>query len=317
MNYEQALAQDEWKLRLLAGDPIKCLDHGFVRYVDHMGSDEAIVSAARMSTGRGFVSWEPYERCEKCGVAVVNPVSDSVTGRCSEGGACIWKKFPRGDLGMLEFMYSHAHLTPFEFGVLHIEVQAPLFVFREWHRHRMQSYSEASARYTQMPNEHYVPAPERFAPKQTGNKQADSAPVGPNVFKVMPKAWTDSVEAEQDEIYESYELMLKYGVPKEVARINTPVSRYSKMRATTDLRNWLAFLTLRDAPSAQLEIQQYAKAVAEIVKALWPRTYALYEEHTKYAVTLSRSEARTLHAMGRGNFEPLPDSIWKKLEGAK
>lgn len=278
----------------------RVLDHGYVHYIDHMGGDEDIVAAARMSTGRGFVSWEPYQRCEKC--VLVQPTDGRLASGALEGAACSpheWKKFPRGDLGMLEFMYSHQHMTPFEFGVLHIEVQAPLFVFREWMRHRMQSYSEASARYTQMPNEHYVPDVERFRPKRTGNKQESSR------LKTMVQvtrdeelsatfadfnAVRDHAALEQHVLYQHYEEMLEIGVPKEVARINTPVSRYSKMRATTDLRNWLAFLTLRDAPSAQWEIQQFARAVGQIVQQLWPRTYALWEEHTKYAVSLSRSE---------------------------
>ena len=130
---------------------IKVLDHGYVRLVDSMGTDESIVEAARMSTGRGFVSWEPYRRCGKCGgvdgsidlAGVLNRMF-GLDGDCKHGE---WQDFPRGDLGMLDFMYRNHHATPFEFCELHIEVQAPIMVFREWHRHMTQSYSEFSARY--------------------------------------------------------------------------------------------------------------------------------------------------------------------------
>lgn len=284
------------------GFEVKCLDHGYVRHVDSMGSDEDIVAAARMSTGRGFVSWEPYHRCEKCD-CIVTELKKGVRfcpRGCAEG---TMKAFPRGDQGILEFMYSHQHMTPFEFGVLHIEVQAPLFVIREWHRHRVQSYSEASARYTQMPNEHYVPELERFESRLTKNKQESSAPFASAEWGQLDNVsdMVSCVRRDQEGSYRLYEQLLSRGVPKEVARINTPVSRYSKMRATTDLRNWLAFLTLRDAPSAQWEIQQYAKAVGQIVKTLWPRTYALWEEYTKYAVNFSRAELEVLRAFVRAS----------------
>jgi thymidylate synthase ThyX len=108
------------------------------------------------------------------------------------------------------------------------------------------------------------------------------------------------VAREQESLYKAYEAMLGAGVPKEVARINTPVSRYSVMRWKANLRNWLQMLKLRDHGAAQWECQQYAKAVGQIIAALWPRTYALWEEHTKYAVTLSRSEVNEMKDLLRG-----------------
>lgn len=240
------------------GHEIKVLDHGYVRLVDFMGSDEAVIEAARMSTGRGFESWDK-------------------------------------DGKLLEYLYANKHLTPFECGgELMIEVKAPIMVFREWHRHRTQSYNEFSARYSVMPNEHYVPEPSRIQKQSTTNKQGS----GDGLDEYVATVEVQNLAYEQQQIYDGYEARLAKGVAKEVARLNTPVSRYSKMRAKTDLRNWLAFLLLRMATAAQWEIRQYALAVAEIVKALWPRTFALFEEHDLGGVHLSRTEAERLGQYG-------------------
>jgi thymidylate synthase (FAD) len=277
--------------------PQKVLDHGYVKYVAHMGSDEDIVSAARMSTGKGFVSWEPYERCEKCGTTaeLIPNITNSTLHRDRCGGQIAQSK---GDAGLLEYLYKMKHHTPFEMCELAVEVKAPIFVFRELVRHRTFSLNEMSARYTQMPNEHYVPALDRFAPKQTGNKQADSAQ--PARVLAEPEELQLSVAREQEGAYDMYESMLAAGVPKEVARINTPVSRYSVMRWKANLRNWLQMFTLRDHHAAQWECQQTVKPIVEIARALFPRTIALWEEHTKYAVTLSRSEVEEMKELLRG-----------------
>lgn len=277
------------------GHEIKVLDHGYVRLVDYMGSDEAIVEAARMSTGRGFISWDAYKRCKKCGHATsmdretCNGVLPSKTPTifCCHTE---FDKFPRGDLGLLETMYKNKHSTPFEFGELHIEVQAPIMVFREWHRHRTQAYSEFSARYSQMPDLHYAPEPSRIQKQSATNRQGSGEAFDQDYAQHV----IDVLKGEQGLVYGNYDNLVKAGVAKEVARINTPVARYSKMRAKTDLRNWLGFLILRMAPAAQYEIRQYANAVAEIVKALWPRTYGLFEEHDFRGTHLSRHEVKAL-----------------------
>ena len=259
---------------------VHILDHGYVQLVESMGSDQTIVEAARMSTGKGFLGWDPRP-CD-CVVAAADP---------SPGCAlCNGKGTLRGDQHLLNFLYAHRHMTPFEMCELHVEVQAPIMVFREWHRHRTQSYNEFSARYAVMPNLHYVPSAERFRRVGRNKQGSDGAPLPPEVIDAHRAA----LYGEQQSIYDRYEHMLAEGLAPEVARIDCPVSRYSRMRAKTDLRNWLAFLALRMAPNAQWEIRQYADAVAEIVKALWPRTYALFEEHTLHAVTLSRTEVLAL-----------------------
>lgn len=268
------------------GETVKVLDHGYLKFVDSMGTDEDVVAAARMSTGRGFVSWEQYWRCKKCD-AITYPPTTSGLSAGPLGCQHDWQDFPRGDLGLLETLWRDGHATPFEMCELVVEVQAPLFVFREWHRHRTQSYNEMSARYAQMPDLHYLPDVSRIQKQSTANKQGsgeafdtESAEGIQNLFSL-----------EQKGLYDHYDRLCAVGVAREVARINTPVSRYSRMRAKANLRNWLGFLQLRHHPKAQYEIRVYAEALAGLVAARWPRTWALFEEHTLHAVKLSRTEA--------------------------
>jgi thymidylate synthase (FAD) len=268
---------------------IPVLDHGYIKFIGSMGTDEDVIEAARMSTGRGFEGWESHERCLQCG----RERSVHGAGISGEGGCFIeanrkWRK--AGDANLLEFLYMNRHMTPFEMGELCIEVYAPIFVFREWHRHRTQSFNEFSARYAMMPNEHYIPDLTRIQKQSTTNKQGSA--------EVMDHAHAGQIIAEierqQLELYDVYEAWVGSGVAKEIARINTPVSRYSKMRAKTDLRNWLAFLFLRMENSAQWEIRQYANALAGIIKKIWPRTFELFLEHDFFAVRFSRTEMRLL-----------------------
>lgn len=218
----------------------RVLDHGYVRLVETWGSDERIIEAARMSTNKGFLGW---------GTANAP-----------------------GDEKLLRYLYENHHGTPFEMAGMIVEVQAPIMVFREWHRHRTQSYNELSARYTQMPDLHYLPAPERVQAQSKKNKQGSDGDLPADIVDEFLRR----IEAEQRAAYEMYEWAIKNGIAKEVARINTPVSRYSRMRASANLRNWLAFLTLRMAPSAQWEIRQYANAVGALIQDAFPRTWTLF-----------------------------------------
>ena len=232
----------------------KVLDHGYVKYIDHMGSDEAIIEAARMSTDGSFKNW-------------------------------------KRDQVLLAYLYEHQHMTPFECGgELIVEVQVPLFVAREWHRHRTQSYNELSARYTQMPNIHYLPVLNRFQKQCKQNLQGSTGTLDNNTSKYM----RNELLLQQQNIYSTYDNHLEQGLAREIARINTPVSRYTRFRAKTDLRNWLGFLKLRMAPNAQYEIRCYAWTIADIIKELWPRTYKLFEEHDLYGHHLSRSQVMEL-----------------------
>lgn len=156
------------------------------------------------------------------------------------------------------------------------------------------SYNEFSARYSVMPNLHYVPSEERLKQLISANKQASSmdAEVEADLMKMR-----HSITMEQQSIYDNYEDMIQAGVPKEVARVNTPVSRYSKMRAKTDLRNWLAFENLRYRPDAQWEIRQYAGAIADVIKGVFPRSWGLFEEYDLYGAHFSRTELNALRGL--------------------
>ena len=221
----------------------KILDHGYVELVETWGSDERFIEAARMSTNKGF-----------------------------EG----WKK----DKKLLAYLYNNKHLTPFEMGGMIIEVKAPIFVFREWHRHRTQSSNEMSARYIPLPNENYLPDIKRLlegANTTTTNKQQAQGNDVPLTAPVAV-AWRECLAELYAQAQAVYEHGISLGVPKELARLSVPVARYSRMRASANLRNWLAFLTLRKAPAAQWEIRQYADAVGELIAENFPKTWSLFEK---------------------------------------
>ncbi len=250
------------------------LDHGYVKAIEHWGSDERIIEAARMSTDKGFLGWGP--KCDGCGYEY--PKEPWVV--LGDGRYCpqCYKatKVVSGDEKLLGYLYKNKHMTPFEMAGLVIEVQAPIFVFREWHRHRTQSYNEMSARYTPLPDLNYIPTVERLLINSKTNKQAGTIKGSKELNEVGAKAYQIRLARnyEQDERF--YQESLSMGIPKELARNHLPVGRYSKMRASTCLRNWLAFLTLRADNAAQWEIRQYAFAVQEILEGFFPRTLDLF-----------------------------------------
>jgi thymidylate synthase (FAD) len=221
---------------------IQLLDHGYVKLIESWGSDERIIEAARMSTDKGFQGWGTIDA--------------------------------PGDEKLLRYLWEHKHATPFEMAGLVIDVQAPIFVFREWHRHRTQSYNEMSARYVPLPDVNYVPTVERLLLGGGSNKQAQG--IGNLLHVNEAETFQRDLQAAYKEAEIQYQHALHVGVPKELARLCIPVGRYSRMRASANLRNWLAFLTLRMAPNAQWEIRQYAQAVCSLVEQAFPRTHALF-----------------------------------------
>lgn len=281
------------------GTLLKVLDHGYVRLIDFMGSDEGIVEAARMSTDKGFISWDPYIRCKKCKdvIAVANE-AHAVIGPsdCPHD----WERYPNGDLGLLDNLWRKKHATPFEMGELVIEVQAPIMVFREWHRHRTQSYNEFSARYAVMPNIHYLPDPSRIQKQSTANKQGSAEAFEEDFAAEI----IEELEREQQDVYRNYEDMVDDGLAREIARINTPVSRYSKMRAKGNIRNWFQFLNLRMRPDAQYEIRQFANEVGKLISWLWPKAYGFFEEYDLYGAHFSRTELRMLRELFLRAYKP-------------
>lgn len=243
------------------------LDHGYVSLVESWGSDERIIEAARMSTGKGFLGWGPKHRLY-CTPGMGGNFDDC---SCDMGEP--------GDEKLLRYLYDNNHATPFEMAGMVIEVQAPIFVFREWHRHRTQSYNELSARYTPLPDLNYVPSIERLMIGSDGKNKQAGAIAGAGALTVeQAERFRERLSVVYEGQQSLYEDALAAGVPKELARIHLPVGRYSRMRASANLRNWLAFLTLRMAPNAQWEIRQYANAVGDLVAERFPRTWSLFVE---------------------------------------
>lgn len=247
----------------------KVLDHGYLKVIETWGSDQRIVEAARMSTDKGFQGWGPKHSIE-CPLSWSNP-SPEATCMCYLTAQGEPKP---GDEKLLKFLWDNKHATPFEMAGMIIEVQAPIFVFREWHRHRTQSYNELSARYTTLPDLYYVPSIERLmnAKQSTTNKQSSAA--GFNITDAL--CLQNQIETIQTMARQAYEQLLAQGVSREVARVVIPVSQYSRMRASANLRNWLAFLTLRMDEKAQYEIRQYANVLGEHIAQAFPQTWNLF-----------------------------------------
>lgn len=254
---------------------IEVLDHGYVDLVEVWGSDENIVRAARMSTQKGFEGWGAF--CKHCGLKDDQGESGPPEYWTEKQKVCSPHEWVKGDEKLLHYLWANRHDTPFEMAGAVLEVQAPIFVFREWHRHRTQSYNEMSARYAPLPDVNYVPTVERLMrggghlTKQAGTI-ADAQQLTPETAELFREALQNGYRAAQFE----YEDALKHGVPKELARLIIPVGRYSKMRASANLRNWFGFLTLRNAPNAQWEIQEYARAVESILVERFPRTMEVF-----------------------------------------
>lgn len=231
---------------------INVLDHGYVRFVEDYGrgdageSEAGIIEAARQSTQGSFRGWDQDEK-------------------------------------LLRFLFSGKpqHATPFEFAGMVIEVQAPIFVFREWHRHRTQSYNEMSARYAPLLNLNYVPTVERCMMGSQTNKQAAALRGAEELTEDLARDFINELRTDYQIAETDYQEALRTGIPKELARLVLPVGRYSRMRASANLRNWLAFMTLRADPAAQWEIQQFANAVGQIIAERFPKTWGLYLEGRK------------------------------------
>ncbi len=250
-------------------DEIKLLDHGYLKLIEHWGSDERVIESARMSTNKGFLGWGGD--CQECSGNKYILETDICLG-CSGTG-----KSKPGDEKLLKYLYDNWHHTPFEMAGAIIEVQAPILVFREWMRHRSQSYNEMSGRYSPLPDMNYVPSIERLMANFNGkNKQAGTIPGAGVLTEALAEQYRQQlmIQYAADETF--YQWSLSAGVPKEIARNHLPVGRYSRMRAQANLRNWLAFLTLRQDKAAQHEIRVYADAMCSIIAQLFPRTHALY-----------------------------------------
>ena len=220
---------------------VSVLDHGFVRLVDHMGGDINVVRAARVS----------YDAAWRAGE--------------DEGS----------DAKLINYLWKNKHTTPFEAVCFTFEVKAPIFVFRQWHRHRTQSYNELSARYRELPEEFYVPDPNIVGQQATKNKQGREE-VGVDVAEtrhVEVQMLRESCAAQ----FQIYRSLLCSGWPRELARSVLPLNTYSHMFATMNLLNLLKFLTLRCDAHAQYEIRVYADAMRDLVRPHVPTCIAAWE----------------------------------------
>lgn len=221
-------------------DKIDVLDHGFVRLVDHMGTDLSVVRAARVS----------YDAAWRAG---------------EDQGS---------DSRLINYLWKNRHTTPFEAVEFQFEVKAPIFVFRQWHRHRTWSFNELSARYRELPEEFYVPEPDMVGVQSKGNKQARNLAEGD---LMVACAAIDAMRASAAESFSTYRGLLERGVPRELARSVLPMSTYSCMFAKVDLRNLLSFLDLRLHEHAQYEIRVYAEAMRELAKQIVPVCMGAWE----------------------------------------
>lgn len=270
---------------------IPLLDHGYIQLIEVWGSDERIIESARMSTSGAFRGWGPIDAgpCRHCDgkgtVRLVDSESEFQWQHCATCDSS-GRDLRPGDEKLLRYLYENKHSTPFEFGGLVVEVQAPILVFREWHRHRTQSYTEMSARYSPLPDLNYVPTPERCLFVNGQNKQANAVKGAETLTHEAALGWLGELADVYEHAQHVYERGLAIGIPKELARLPVPVGRYSRMRAATCLRNWLGFLTLRsdlsvEGGAAQWEIRQFANALGAMLIEAFPRTMELFCEKAR------------------------------------
>jgi len=251
--------------------PIPCLDRGFVMLRDYMGSDAAIVQAARVSYGAG-------------------------TKKVSE------------DKALIGYLMRHRHTTPFEMVELKFLVKLPIFVARQWIRHRTANVNEQSARYSIMDDEFYVPAEEHVRYQSPTDRQGSSDEEVPPELR---QHVIEVLRAGAERAYGEYEDMVEQNVARELARIHLPISLYTQWYWKIDLHNLLHFLELRMSEHAQYEIRVYAKAMAEIVKGVVPWTWEAFEEFRLCALSFSRSELQVIAQLLRGEEVAIPETLVK------
>lgn len=223
----------------LMKNKIDVLDHGYVRLVDSMGDDLSIVRSARVSYDADWRTGEETGKDEK----------------------------------LISYLLKNKHTSPFESVVFTFEVKAPIFVFRQWHRHRMWSYNEISARYTELDEGYYVPAVEQITTQSSSNKQMRTNEQHPNAIGIQ-----NLIDAHCDAAFDIYKMLINDGCPRELARSVLPVAAYSRMFATVDLHNLMHFLKLRLHEHAQWEIQKYARAIQQLIEPIVPFAMKAFRE---------------------------------------
>lgn len=275
-------------LEEILGVPYPVLDHGFIRVIDYMGDDAAIVQAARVSYGRG-------------------------TKKVNE------------DKNLINYLMRRMHTTPFEMCELKLHIKLPIFVARQWIRHRTANVNEYSARYSVLDREFYLPSAENLTPQSALNKQgrSEESVGGQEAADIL--TW---LKEDADRCYQHYLEMLnvseegsgerlsseRQGISREIARINLPLSCYTQWYWKVDLHNLLHFLKLRSDPHAQYEIRVYAEEILKIV-ALWvPHTYDAFCRYQKGAYTLSQPALELVRTLLRGKSIDAKDAAMSKRE---
>jgi len=199
----------------------------------------------------------------------------------------------REDKALIAYLYRNAHTSPFEQVQLSFHCKLPIFVSRQWVRHRTARLNELSGRYSVMQDEFYVPDPARVQYQSADNKQGS----GESMPAAYGRAVVEQIGAEQRSLYGSYESMLSTGVARELARINLPLSLYTEWYWQIDLHNLFHFLRLRLDPHAQYEIRAYGEALAVCARAVAPFAYEAFEEYGLYGANFSRQELKLLRAL--------------------
>ncbi len=241
------------------------LDHGFVRLVDYLGSDERIVQSARVSYGSGTKTY-------------------------------------RQDKGLISYLLRNDHTSPFEQVNFTFHVKMPIFVARQWIRHRTGRVNEISGRYSVMSDECYLPDKAHINFQSEDNKQG-------RTDESVPAELADEVLAllreDQKCSYETYQRLLDLGIARELARVDLPLSLYTEWYWQMDLHNLFHFLQLRLDSHAQYEIRVYAQTILDMVRLVCPMATEAFEEHKLGGKTFSKSELDALKAMLKGEENPL------------
>jgi thymidylate synthase (FAD) len=249
--------------------PLPVLDHGFVRVIDYMGDDSAIVQAARVSYGKGT-------------------------------------KQTNQDRGLIHYLMRHRHTTPFEMCDIKFHIKLPIFIARQWIRHRTASINEYSGRYSIMSNEFYLPSRENLAPQSKINKQGreeDSVPddVADRVLAILKddalKCYDHYIDMMNEDDSGNIINNDTVGISRELARMNLTLNYYTEWYWKTNLHNLFHFLALRADSHAQYEIRVYAEAILNIVKEWVPFAYEAFEEYRMHSASFSRSGLKALKRM--------------------
>lgn len=237
----------------------KVLDHGFIRVMDYMGSDSAIVQAARVSYGKG-------------------------TKQISQ------------DEALIKYLMRHHHTTPFEMCEIKFHVKLPIFVARQWIRHRTANVNEYSARYSILDNEFYTPKPEQVAKQSDNNKQGSGEAFDPDTSKEI----IDSLTNDSNLVYSHYEKFIEQGLAREIARTNLMLNYYTQFYWKIDLHNLLHFLKLRADKHAQYEIRVYAEVMLDIIKKWVPLAYNAFVEYCLESACISRTGLEIIRKLIKG-----------------